>query len=92
MWTPGEGYLKAHRETYIDKGGKVIGKIPPDINVFFYPQLNHKKTSQLYIYEKSHRRDFDNLLLNWLIILFSKRKSIHNDDAQFVIFNSKIIH
>jgi len=92
MWAPGEGYLNAHRDTYIDKKGKVIGKIPPDINVFFYPQLNYKKTRQLYIYDKTHRRDFDNFLINLLLKIFSKRKTIYNDDNTFVVFNSSIIH
>lgn len=49
MWTPGYSYLNAHRDTYLDKKENIIGKIPPDINVFFYPQLNNKKTSLLYI-------------------------------------------
>tara|TARA_A100000164_G_C21672529_1_gene660324 strand:+ start:12 stop:812 length:801 start_codon:yes stop_codon:yes gene_type:complete len=92
MWTPGEGYLNAHRDTYLDKKGKIIGKIPPDINVFFYPQLNNKKTSQLYIYEKTHRRDFDNFLINWFIKILSKKRTIYSNNNQFVMFNSAIIH
>jgi len=31
-------------------------------------------------------------LINWLIKIFSKRRTIYNNDNQFVIFNSSIIH
>ena len=48
MWTPRAPYLNWHRDTSIEKNGKVIGKIPPDINIFFYPKLNYKNSAQLY--------------------------------------------
>ena len=92
MWCPGDGYLNFHRDTYINKKGKIIGKIPPDINVFFYPKLFYKKGKQLYLIEKSHRRDFDNFLIKFLMRFFEKRKVIYSNDDQIVIFNSSILH
>ena len=57
MWSPGDGYLKWHRDTYIEKKGKIIGKIPADINVFYYPRLNYKKGPQLHLIEKIIKRN-----------------------------------
>tara|TARA_B100001989_G_scaffold252892_1_gene236795 strand:+ start:4764 stop:5570 length:807 start_codon:yes stop_codon:yes gene_type:complete len=92
MWTPRAPYLSWHRDTSIEKNGKVIGKIPPDINIFFYPKLNYKITPQLYLIEKSHRQVFTNKLIKNLQILFGKRITKFNDDKSFILFDSSILH
>ena len=52
MWNPRAPYLSWHRDTSIENNGKIIGKIPPDINIFFYPKLNYKIIPQLHLIEK----------------------------------------
>ena len=92
MWSPRAPYLNWHRDTSIEKNGKVIGKIPPDINIFFYPKLNYKISPQLYLIEKSHRQVFTNKLIKNLQILFGKRVTKFNDDKSFILFDSSILH
>ena len=92
MWTPRDPYLSWHRDTSIDKNGKILGKIPPDINVFFYPKLNYKISPQLYLIEKSHRQVFTNKLIKNLQILFGKRITKFNDDKSFILFDSSSLH
>ena len=92
MWTPRDPYLSWHRDTYIEKNGKVIGKIPPDINIFFYPKLNYKISPQLYLIEKSHKQVFSNKLIENFQILFGKRITKFNDNRTFIIFDSSILH
>ena len=92
MWTPRAPYLGWHRDTSIDKNGKILGKIPPDINVFFYPKLNYKISPQLHLVEKSHRQVFTNKLIKNLQILFGKRTTKFNDNKSFILFDSSILH
>ena len=92
MWTPRAPYLNWHRDTSIEKNGKVIGKIPPDINIFFYPKLNYKNSAQLYLIEKSHRQVFSNKLIKNFQILFGKRITKFNDNKSFILFDSSILH
>ena len=92
MWTPRAPYLGWHRDTSIDKNGKILGKIPPDINVFFYPKLSYKISPQLHLIEKSHRQVFTNKLINNLQILFGKKITKFNDDKSFILFDSSILH
>ena len=92
MWTPKAPYLSWHRDTSIDKNGKINGKIPPDINVFFYPKLNYKIVPQLHLIEKSHKQVFTNKLIKNLQILFGKRITKFNDDKSFILFDSSILH
>ncbi len=92
MWTPRAPYLNWHRDTYIEKDGNVIGKIPPDINLFFYPKLNYKISPQLYLIERSHRQVFTSELIKNLQIIFGKRIIKYNDDSSFILFNSSILH
>lgn len=92
MWTPRASYLSWHRDTSIDKNGKINGKIPPDINVFFYPQLNYKSSPQLHLIEKSHKQVFRNKLIKNLQISFGKRITKFNDDKSFILFDSSILH
>ena len=91
MWSPGDGYLKWHRDTYIF-GNKVVGKIPPDINLFFYPHFNEKSTPQLKIINMSHRIDFQNNFLNKLQILFGEKKVIYSNNTDYFLFNSVLLH
>lgn len=92
MWTPRSPYLNWHRDTSIEKNRKVIGKIPPDINIFFYPKLNYKISPQLHLIEKSHKQVFSNKLINNLQILFGKRITKFSDDKSFILFDSSILH
>lgn len=92
MWTPGGGYLNWHRDTYIQKNGKVIGKIPPDINLFYYPKLDYKSSAQLNIIEKSHRIDFHSQIMNYFQIILGKKKTIFNNNELFILFNSAMLH
>ena len=91
LWAPGDGYLKWHRDTSI-VGAKIIGKIPPDINLFFYPKLKEKSTSQLKIIKRSHRIDFQNNILNKLQTILGKKKIIYSNNSNYILFNSSILH
>ena len=92
MWCPGKKYQRWHRDTYFENDNKIIGRTPPNINIFFYPRLNKKSTVQLHLIERSQRRDFDNRGFDFLQSLFGKKISISSSDQKFIIFDSSILH
>tara|TARA_B100000963_G_C22576531_1_gene648714 strand:+ start:777 stop:1568 length:792 start_codon:yes stop_codon:yes gene_type:complete len=92
MWCPGKRYQRWHRDTYFENDIKLIGRTPPNINIFFYPRLNKESTVQLHLIERSQRRDFDNKVFDFIQSFFGKKVSITSSDENFIIFDSSILH
>lgn len=86
-----ENYLKMHRDTYIDKKNKLVGRTPPLIKLIFYPELKNIST-QLTIIPKSHKLIFNNYFINKFISIFQKKYNIKNNNNNVIIFQSDIYH
>ena len=85
-------YTGWHRDTYLDKNGKLVGRTPPLVKMAYYPVNNGISTVQLKIMPRTHNRYYTNYYLDKIQTLLSAKLSINSSDDSLVIFNSAIYH
>lgn len=88
---PGESYMIWHRDTHF-YGGKTTGNVPPAHKIIFYPTVDGTSDEKIRVLPRSHRKVFHNKVVDYLQVLFSKKKTVRSSDSQFMLFNTELFH
>lgn len=87
-----KSYMPWHRDTYLDKNRKLVGRTPPLIKLIFYPQLESSCSHELTVLKGSSRRIFQNYYIDTLQRYFVKHTKIFQSNDKCILFDSSIIH
>ena len=87
-----KSYMPWHRDTYLDKTGNLVGRVPPLIKVIFYPKLEDFTYHELSVLDGSSKRVFKHYILDKLQRYFFKETKFFQSNDAFVDFDSAIIH
>ncbi len=88
---PGSSYMIWHRDTHF-YGGITTGNMPPAHKIIFYPTVEGVRHEKIRLIPGSHRKVFENRLLDYLQVFLSKRKTILSSDREFMLFNTELFH
>tara|TARA_B100001059_G_scaffold231633_1_gene267837 strand:+ start:31245 stop:31973 length:729 start_codon:yes stop_codon:yes gene_type:complete len=87
-----KSYMPWHRDTYLDKNNKLVGRIPPLLKIIFYPKLEEFSHHELSILSGSTKRVAKNYYLDKLQRFFFKEKKVYQSNDMCILFDSSIIH
>ena len=71
-----------HRDTYLDKTGNLVGRVPPLIKVIFYPKLEDVTCHELSVLDGSSKRVFKHYILDKLQRYFFKETKFFQSNGQ----------
>ena len=87
-----KSYMPWHRDTYLDKTGNLVGRVPPLVKVIFYPKLEDVTYHELSVLDGSSKRVFKHYILDKLQRYLFKETKFFQSNNTFVVFDSSIIH
>jgi Rps23 Pro-64 3,4-dihydroxylase Tpa1-like proline 4-hydroxylase len=87
-----DSYMAMHRDTYLNKHGSLVGRIPPLFKLIFYPSLSAAPEAQLSVIPGSHLKYNKNYILDKTYSILARKKIIHSSDTSCLFFNSAIFH
>ena len=87
-----KSYMPWHRDTYLDKTGNLVGRVPPLIKVIFSPQLEDATHHELSVLDGSSKRVFKSYILEKIQRFFFRETKFFQSNNAFVVFDSSIIH
>lgn len=85
------GYTGWHRDTSF-YNGVTKGNAPPMVNLHFYPNFDEEPETTFLAWPGTHRQQFENRLLDHMIIHFKKPTKIATDNVKFNIVDTSLVH
>ena len=89
-----KSYMPWHRDTYLDKKGNLVGRVPPLLKLMFYPRLTDSLSHELLLLSGSTKLRFNNYYLDKLnaLILRGNEKKIFQANDSCELIDSSIMH
>lgn len=87
-----KSYMPWHRDTYLDRQGRVVGRTPPLVKVIIYPQLEAARSHELSVLRGTSKRVFRSHIIDKLQRVFTKQTKIFQSNQECIMFDSSILH
>jgi len=86
-----KGYGTWHRDSNFYRG-KSKGNMPPVINLHYYPNFEEAPEPALRVWDESHRKQTDSLLLDRATTIIKKPLEIMTDNNSYIVVETGLLH